>query len=121
MARTAVPASNFVGNGSLADPAGTAVDPTNGHTVAAAKFDRLVLRVNNTSASARVVTVKAGAYPPAIAAGQGDLAVSVPATSVVFIGPFESGRFAQVDGSLSVDLASGITGTVTAFVLPKAV
>jgi hypothetical protein len=121
MARTAVTVSNFAGNGNLADPTGTTADATNGHTVANCKFDRTVLRVTNSSGASKNVTVKAGAYPPAIAAGQGDLVVAVGASATVWIGPFESGRFAQSDGSLSVDLAASTTGTVTAFLLPKAV
>jgi hypothetical protein len=122
MARTVVPKSNFVGNGNLADPAGTAVDITNDHYIAAAPTDRLVLRVTNTHGSAHNVVVKAGAYPPAVAAGQGDLTVSVAATTgVQWIGPLESGRFMQADGSINVDIEAAHTGTITAFVLPKAV
>jgi hypothetical protein len=34
MARTAIPLTNLVPNGSIANPAGTAVDPTNGHSIA---------------------------------------------------------------------------------------
>ena len=123
MARTNVPKSNWVGNGNLADPAGTALDPTNDHVVAAAPTDRLMLRVTNTHGSAHNVTVKAGVYPPAMAAGQGDLTVQVAATTgVQWIGPLESGRFIQADGSIYVDLPDAAhTGTITAFVLPKAV
>ena len=121
MARTALTYSKLVGNSSVADPAGTPVDPTNGHTVANAQFDRTVFRVNNTAATAKTVTVKAGAYPPAMAAGQGDLVVSVAAGATAWLGPFESGRFGNSDGSLNVDLAAGTTGTITPFLLPKAV
>lgn len=122
MARTAVPKSNFVGNGNLADPAGTALDATNDHAIAAAPSDRMVLRVTNTHGSPHNVVVKAGAYPPAIAAGQGDLTVAVAATTgVQWIGPLESGRFMQADGSIYVDIEASHAGTITAFVLPKAV
>lgn len=120
MARTAVAYSPLVSNSSIADPAGTALDATNDHAVLKADPERTVLRVTNTSGSARTVTVKAGAYPPAIAASIGDLTVSVPAsTGVRFIGPFESGRFAQFDGSLAVDIETGHTGTITAFRIPR--
>ncbi|ALG07660.1 hypothetical protein [Kibdelosporangium phytohabitans] len=124
MARTEVPQSKFIGNGNLADPAGTAVNPGagNGHYIAAAPSDRMVLRVTNTHGSAHPVVVKAGAYPPAIAAGQGDLSVSVAATTgVQWIGPLESGRFIQADGRIHVDIETAHAGTITAFVLPKAV
>ncbi|AUI56789.1 hypothetical protein [Amycolatopsis sp. BJA-103] len=124
MARTAVTYSNLVGNGSLADPAGTALNPGagNGHTIANADAERTLLRVTNTHSSAHNVTLKAGTYPPAIASGQGDVVVAVPAnTGVAWIGPFESGRFLQNDGSVLVDVETAHAGTITAFRLPKAV
>ena len=47
-------------------------------------------------------------------------AVTVAATSgVQFIGPFESGRFIQSDGSMLVDIVSGHTGKITAFRVPR--
>ncbi len=122
MARTAVPYTNLPGNGAIAQPAGTALDATNGHTIVSADAERTLLRVTNSAGSDKVLTLKAGQYPPALASGLGDLAVTVAATSgVQLIGPFESGRFLQNDGSLSIDLASGFTGTITALRLPKAV
>jgi hypothetical protein len=122
MARTAVPYSDFVGNGNLADPAGTVLDITNDHVIAKAVPERTVLRVTNTHGSAHVITVKAGDYPPAIAAGQGDLAVSVAATTgVQWLGPFESGRFLQADGSMEIDVEAAHAGTITAFRLPRSV
>lgn len=122
MARTNVPLSKWVGNGHLTDPAGTAVDITNDHVITPGSADRLVLRVTNTHGSPHNVVVKAGAYPPAIASGQGDLTVTVAATTgVEWIGPLESGRFAQADGTINVDIEAAHTGTITAFMLPKAV
>jgi hypothetical protein len=124
MARTAVPYSNLVGNGSLADPACTALNPGvgNGHTIANADSERTLIRVTNTHGSVHPVVLKAGTYPPAIASGQGDLSVSVPATTgVAWIGPVESGRFLQNDGSLLIDVEAAHTGTITAFKIPKAV
>jgi hypothetical protein len=121
MARTAVPYSTLVGNSNLTDPAGTALDATNDHVISAAVPERTVLRVTNTNGSDRVITIKAGDYPPAMAAGQGDLTVTVAATTgVQWIGPFESGRFLQSDGTMEIDVAASHTGTVTAFLVPKA-
>lgn len=120
MARTAVSYSELVANSNLAQPAGTNVDPTNGHIINDAVPELTVLRVTNTNASDRVVTVKAGANPPALAQGLGDLAVTVAATSgVQFIGPLESGRFLQADGSLWVDIGASMTGTITALRVPR--
>lgn len=120
MARTALTKTSLSANAFTADAAGNAVDPTNGHTVASAVPERTLFRFNNTTASPKAFTVKAGTYPPAIAAGLGDLVVTVPATTTQWVGPLESGRFLQSDGSLSVDVASGTTGTISTFVVPKA-
>lgn len=122
MARTAVTYDSLVGNGSLADPSGTALDATNGHTIASAEPERTVLRVVSTaSGPALTFTVAAGDNPPALAAGQGDLDVTVASGATVFVGPLESGRFLQSDGTLSLDVETGLTGTVTAFEVPRSV
>ena len=124
MARTAVAYSSLVANSNLADPAGTTIDSTlvtNGVKISAAFSERTILRVANTAGADKIVTVNAGDYPPAMAAGLGNLATTVAATSgVQWIGPFESGRFLQSDGTIEVDFASGTTGTITAFLVPKA-
>lgn len=101
---------------SAADPAGTTADQPNGNTVTGVRPEVLVLRVANTSAGAVNVIVRAGSLPLAESSGQGDLTVSVPAsTGVVWLGPFESARFLQNDGSVSVDYGAGFAGKVTAF------
>lgn len=120
MARTAVSYSAWVANSNLADPAGTSLDITNDHVINAAKPELTVLRVTNTHGSSHVVTIKAGDYPPALAAGQGDLTVTVAATTgVQWIGPFESGRFLQSNGTMEIDIEAAHTGTITAFLLPR--
>jgi hypothetical protein len=129
MARTVVPYSNLVPNGNLADPAGTATNAgaSNGHVlpaVAAAGSAKAVpeltlLRVT-AGATGGVVTVKAGTNPPSLAAGQGDLAVTVANSGTQWIGPFESGRFIQPDGTMLVDIAAGfVAGSITAFRVPR--
>lgn len=121
MARTAVAVTDLSAlagtlNPSVADPAGTTADPTNGHTVTGVRPEVLLWRVSNTTAGALNVTLRAGTQPLAPSSGQGDLVVSVPATTgVVWIGPCESARFLQADGSVSLDLAAGFAGKVTAF------
>jgi len=122
MARTAVAYSELVANSNLADPAGTALDATNDHVINAAEPERTVLRVTNTNGSDRVVTIVAGDNPPALAAGLGNKDVTVAATSgVQWIGPFESGRYIQSDGTMLIDVAASMTGTITAFKLPRTV
>ncbi|MFE2021306.1 hypothetical protein ACFW9O_24990 [Streptomyces sp. NPDC059499] len=121
MARTTVPYSALLPNADLADPAGTATNAGvgNGHTIAKAVPELTVLRVV-AGATGGNVTIKAGANPPAIAAGQGDLVVAVANSATRWLGPFESGRFIQNDGSLLVDIATGfVAGTITAFRIPR--
>lgn len=121
MARTAVPYSSLLPNADLADPAGTATNAGvgNGHTIAKALPELTLLRVVAGSTGGNV-TIKAGANPPALAAGQGDLVVAVANSATRWIGPFESGRFLQADGSLLVDIATGfVAGTITAFRVPR--
>lgn len=121
MARTAVPYSSLLPNADLADPAGTATNAGtgNGHSIARAVPELTLLRVVAGSTGGNV-TIKAGANPPAIAAGQGDLVVAVANSATRWLGPFESGRFLQADGSLLVDIATGfVAGTITAFRVPR--
>jgi len=121
-ARTAVTYDALLGNSSLTDPAGTALSAANDHVIVAAKPEQTVLRVTNTHDSAHDITIKAGDYPPALAAGLGDLVVTVPLTSgVMWIGPFESGRFLQSDGSMLIDVETNHAGTITAFLVPRGV
>jgi hypothetical protein len=131
MARTAVAYSNLVANGNIAETALTVVATNagvgNGHVLPAAAAsgsakavpELTILRVV-AGATGGVVTVKAGTNPPALAAGQGDLAVTVANSATQWIGPFESGRFIQPDGTILVDVATAfVPGTITAFRVPR--
>jgi hypothetical protein len=114
--RTALSYQTLTVGGSLVDTGLTAAaDQVNGNTIANAYPELTVLRISNTTAGALNATLRAGTKPLAESSGQGDLVVSVPASGTVFIGPQESARFIQADGSLSIDYAAGFTGTVTAF------
>ena len=115
MARTAVTVTDLTTATSVADPAGTTADPTNGHVVTGTRPEVLTLRVKNTTGGPLNAIVRAGTFPIAESSGQGDLTVAVGAGATVFIGPLESARFLQNDGSVNVDLQAGFTGTVTAF------
>lgn len=116
MPRTAVPVTALVPNAGVATGVGTDVDPANDHVVTPpAKFERVFLRVTNTHAAPHDVTVVAGANPPALSAGQGNVAVTVPATSGdMLIGPLESARFMQADGTLHVDIEADHAGKIWA-------
>lgn len=120
MADTAVPYTNLVANGSVAQAAGTTIVAANTHTIAKAVPERTVLRVTNTNGADATLVVTAGDYPPGVAAGQGGLSVTVPATSgIVFVGPFESGRFLQNDGSMVITTSGSHAGTITAYKVPR--
>lgn len=119
-----VPLSSFAPNSSLAAPAGTTLGATNTVSTNGVPLEEVVLQVV-TSTATTVLTVKAGSNPPALSAGQGDLAVSCP-VGTTWIGPFTSARFAQgmqpdrvTGGILNVDSATGANQSVTAFRLPR--
>lgn len=124
MPRTAVVPRALVANGNLIGTSGaTTIDATlvtNGVSVTGAIPEQTVIRVTNTEASTNTVTVQSGAVPPALAGGLGDLVVTVAATTgVQFIGPLESGRFMQADGSLWLDFESGMTGSIDILTVPR--
>ncbi|MGA4989876.1 hypothetical protein [Nonomuraea bangladeshensis] len=125
MARTAVTPRALVANGGLNGATGaTTIDSTlvtNGVVINSADPEHILIRVTNTEGSTNVVTVRAGDYPPAWASGQGDLAVTVAATTgVQYIGPFESGRFLQGNGSMEIDFETGMTGAIDVLLIPRA-
>jgi hypothetical protein len=131
MARTNVPLTQHVPNSSVVTtPAGgTAGDAVNGHVVAVdaawpgPALEEITLRVTQ-GAGDRVVTVKAGANPPALESGLGDLAVTVSANTTRDIGPFTSARFLQkataADAAgLWVDLDAATNTTLRAVYTPR--
>lgn len=127
MPRTAVVPRALVANGNLNGATGaTTIDATlvtNGVVIENAEPERTIIRVTNTEGSTNVLTVQAGDNPPALAAGQGTLAVTVAATTgVQYIGPFESGRFLQGGadaGDMHIDFESGMTGAIDVLLLPR--
>ncbi len=118
MARTNIPITQALANNQVA-AAPTTIDAVNSHNVAAGGFTRrLLLRINNTFAGIKIVTLKAGVYPGAARQGIGDLALSIPASSVAYV-PIESARYEQTDGSINIDIAASMTGTIEALQLAK--
>lgn len=71
--------------------------------------ESIAIYAENTNATSRVLTVKAGAFS---AAGQGDLEVTLAQNAPKIIGPLEGARFAQADGKLYIDCATGATGII---------
>jgi hypothetical protein len=122
MARTAVTPAQGVLNGGVT-PTSTTINAglvTSGVTIADVNLEKLVIRVANTDGAALAVTVRAGdSLYPAVESGLGDLAVSVAATTgVTELAALESARFLQSDGSLSIDFATGFTGTLETIYRP---
>ena len=124
MARTALTPVDIASNTTTANPAGTALDATNSHVFTpTSPLHEYVIRVDNTTASTKTVTVAAGDNPPADSAGQGSLVCSLTAgnvtTQVKWVGPLESARFIQNDGTVSIDVDASMTGTITVFQIPR--
>jgi len=112
--------STLVPNGTLADPAGTVTGAgTNNVTTngAGVNVEEIFLRVVTATGTTNV-TIKAGAYPPALSAGQGDLTFACT-VGTCFLGPFTGARFLQSDGTLNVVSGTPANTTITAFRMPR--
>lgn len=125
MARTNVPITALSTTPTAVNVgAGTALDATNHHVITlTCPLDELVIRVENTTASTKAVAIKAGDNPPAESAGQGDLSVSLTAgnstAQLKLVAGLESARFVQNDGTVLIDVDSGMTGFITAYRVPR--
>lgn len=121
MADTAVPISQLV-SGTNADVAGTAIVAANGHVITPTKRGgKVLIRLRNTFAGAKVFTVEAGDNPPASAAGQGDLTMSLADGSTTPVDGWlclETARFLQSNGTIRITVAASTTGSITAFQMP---
>lgn len=122
MPRTAVTPAQGVRNAGVT-PTATTINSTlvtNGVVIAAANPEKLIVRVANTDGAALAVTIRASDTKiPAWMAGQGDLAVTVAATTgVEEIVSLESARYLQSDGSVHIDFATGFVGTLETTYLP---
>jgi len=133
MPRTVITPRALAANGSLDGATGpVTIDAAlvaAGAIVNRAIPERMLIRVTNTEGSTNTVTVKAGDNPPALAAGQGDLVVTVAATTGVrYIGPLESGRFLKrlddssvnQGGSIYIDFETAMTGAIDVLTIPRA-
>ena len=115
MARTALPVTTAYNDGVA--PTATAIDATNSHVIAssATPTDELLISVNNTTVSTKVVTLKAGTYPPALSQGQGDKAITCAASTNGIPIRVEAARFLQSDGTINIDIAAAMTGTIVVY------
>lgn len=119
MARVTLTPTALVPNGGVADPAGTAsvAGAGNGFTIPgnARSNVSLWLRASNASGGSGTISVLAGSQPSAISSGQGPVTVTVANSATQWIGPFDSSRVQQSDGSLSIE--TSVVMTVAAFTL----
>lgn len=124
---TAITVTDLTANAVTTRPTGDTLDTgTAAVTLAAAVGgigSRVIIEVTNTAAANLVASVAAGDEPPAFNAGIGALASSnIAQNAVVYMGPFEMGRFGKSTGNLSVTFtpASGTIGaTIRCYRLPK--
>ena len=115
-------------NGAWADRATTdAIDATDDHYIAAgANFKRMIIFVNISAGTGTggAVTLKAGTGHPAFRRGLGDLVRGddVIANDEFCIGPIETARYLQADGTIHIDITDttekDIAGTIEAYALP---
>lgn len=93
---------------------GTAISVSNGAYIPAEAENQMVVLINNTAATAKIATIKAGDF---LANGQGDLEISLAQNEVKAV-TLTSMRFKDNDGNINIDFESGMTGFVRAIVLP---
>jgi hypothetical protein len=116
MARTAITPLPLTRNGGEAETT-VNIDQANGMTIANANPERTILRIANTGTLGNAIVRAGSSIYPALLKGQGDVTTSVAATTgVSYMGPFDSARVLQPDGSMSIDFASGVAGKITAIV-----
>ena len=100
-----------------------AIDKGNDHVIAeGANFKRLILSFELSAATAAdTITIVAGTAHPAFRRGLGDLerGDDVVANDEFCIGPIETARYLQADGTIHIDIAgTSIAGTIDAYALP---
>jgi hypothetical protein len=119
MARVALTPTALVANGGVADPAGTAsvAGAGNGFSIAPIISNNvnLWLRAANASGGSGTISVLAGSQPSAQSSGLGPVTVTVANSATQWIGPFDSSRVQQPDGSLLIE--TSVVMTVAAFTL----
>lgn len=126
MAEAALSYTNLVANGPSADlniGSGTAFE-ADGMRISDAEPERTILRIENASGGAATITVSAGDNPPAHAAGQGNISSGAMADNdILYMGPFESGRVLQSDGSMLITPSTEGDGggRITALLIPRSV
>ena len=96
---------------------GTAIATGTTHVVTpTGPLEEMVILIWNTEGSTNTVTFLSGDY-----AGTGDLTITVAATTGAQVAPFlESARYLQHDGTLRIDVETGMTGFIKPIQLVRA-
>jgi len=114
-----ISASNVIPLGSsLIEPGTAAIDAANGNSLALPTpqgGDRVLLRIVNTTAATKVVTVAAGNSSAAI--NTAPLAISMAQNEIRYV-LLTTAKYLNADGTISITYAAGTTGTVQVLVLP---
>lgn len=114
MPRTAVPLTLLTREAVVLQPAGVALDPANGHVIAAPTSPGAVLiDIDSTFAGAKTFTIKASPWAPGGEAG--DVVITLNAQRGIF--QVQSANHFQLDGTINVDVAAAATGTIRAYKL----
>ena len=126
MARSAITVNELAG--AWADrETPDAIDKGNGHSIAAgSNFKRMIILVHISAGTgtAGAVTLVAGTAHPAFRKDLGDLerGDNVVANDEFCIGPIETARYLQADGTIHIDITdtsnTDIAGTIEAYELP---
>lgn len=116
MARGTIIPTTLLTNGGTVS-AGIAVDQANGQAIAATGLTRNII-IQVLASAVGTLIVRAGAYPPAFRAQQGDISVPIANAATTFV-TVESARVVQLDGSINLDYSAGFTGTLTVYRLPN--
>ncbi len=113
----------LVANGKVTAPSALAITADNTYQAVPTnrvQMEQVLLQVVVATAPT-TVTIKAGTQPLAIASGQGDLVFTNLAVGTHFVGPLESGRFQQNDGTLQIKAATAANVSVAALQHPRSV
>lgn len=108
---------NTMSGGFAAAQTADVIDKTNDHVVTPTKRHMILALHISAATAADTVKIIAGDNPPAFRSGIGDLTYAcVGGAAEVVMGPIETARFLQNDGTINIDVAgSSIAGTIDAY------
>jgi hypothetical protein len=131
MTAVSLPYESSSFNTSIANPTGTALSlgDTDGYTIADAVPEETFLCIRNTANTVTgTIIVAAGDNPPASTAGLGAITTTIVGTTnalttgTKWVGPFESARVLQNDGSMTITISgAAFTGSIQVFRVKPAV